>query len=69
MKIARKNQDSKLAIKYGFNNKLSKLHNLFFKMDYQKFGPFIITKKINDVASEFKFPNAMKIHNLFHTSL
>jgi hypothetical protein len=39
------------------------------KLEYQKLGPFTITKQINIVAFQLKFPNSMKIHLTFHVSL
>ncbi len=35
------------------------------KLHYQRFGPFTITKQINDMAFQFKLLKSMKIHPMF----
>jgi hypothetical protein len=39
------------------------------KLDYQRVGPFTITKQINIVPFQFKPLDSMKIHPMFHVSL
>jgi len=39
------------------------------KLDYQKLDPLTIMKQINTMAFQFKLPNSMKIHPMFHVSL
>jgi len=36
------------------------------KLDYERFCPFTIVKKINVLAFQFKFPYSIKIHHVFH---
>jgi hypothetical protein len=40
------------------------------KLDWKRFGPFKIIKKINDVAFQLQLPQSMKLlHDTFHVSL
>ena len=39
------------------------------KLDYQRFGPYMITGKINDVAYRLGLPPHMHLHPVFHVSL
>jgi hypothetical protein len=39
------------------------------KLDYERLGPFKITKVINRNAYRLELPNSMKIQNVFHVSL
>jgi hypothetical protein len=39
------------------------------RLDHQRLGPFLIVKQINDVAFQFKLPDSMIIHLVFHVSL
>jgi hypothetical protein len=39
------------------------------KLDWQRYGPFAITKRIGKVAYELDLPEDLKIHNVFHVSL
>jgi len=38
------------------------------KLDAKYIGPYIITKKINDVAFQLDLPKSFRIHNVFHIS-
>ncbi|MCO5589123.1 hypothetical protein L7F22_043089 [Adiantum nelumboides] len=42
---------------------------LFPKLSMRYYGPFQITKRINDVSFRLKLPDTWKIHNAFHVSL
>ena len=39
------------------------------KLDYQRFGPYVISGKINDVAFRLDLPPHMCLHLVFHVSL
>ena len=39
------------------------------KLDYQKLGPYPITRKLSEVTYELKLPPDLKIHPIFHVSL
>ena len=39
------------------------------KLDYQRFGPYVISGKINDVAFRLDLPPHMRLHPVFHVSL
>ena len=39
------------------------------KLDYQRFGPYMITGKISDVAFRLDLPPHMHLHPVFHVSL
>ena len=39
------------------------------KLDYQRFGHYIITGKISDVAFRLDLPPHMHLHPVFHVSL
>ena len=37
-----------------------------YKLDYQRFGPYVISGKINDVTFRFDLPPHMRLHPVFH---
>ena len=39
------------------------------KVDYQRLGPYLITKQINEVAFQPDLPRHMRLHLVFHVSL
>ena len=39
------------------------------KLDYQRFGPYMISGKINDVTFRLDLPPHMHLHPVFHVSL
>ena len=39
------------------------------KLDYQRLGPYLITKQINEVAFQLDLPPHMRLHPVFHVSL
>ena len=39
------------------------------KLDYQHFGPYVISGKINDVTFRLDLPPHMHLHPIFHVSL
>ena len=39
------------------------------KLDYQRLGPYLITKQINGVAFQLDLPPHMRLHPMFHVSL
>jgi transposase InsO family protein len=39
------------------------------KLDYQRFGPYVISGKINDVTFRLDLPPHMRLHPVFHVSL
>ncbi|TPX33158.1 hypothetical protein SeLEV6574_g08402 [Synchytrium endobioticum] len=39
------------------------------KLDYKWIGPYLIKRKINNVAYEIELPHNVRIHNVFHISL
>ncbi|TPX44714.1 hypothetical protein SeMB42_g04246 [Synchytrium endobioticum] len=39
------------------------------KLDYKWIGPYLVKKKINEVAYEIELPSNVRIHNVFHVSL
>ena len=39
------------------------------KLDHKRLGPFLITKKINDVTFQLDLPETYKIANCFHCAL
>ena len=39
------------------------------KLDYQRFSPYLIYSKINDVAFRHDLPPHMHVHPVFHVSL
>jgi hypothetical protein len=55
--------------KVMLNRKFIKTLREKMKFDFKFFGPFEISKKINDVAFKLKLPNSWKIHDTFHISL
>ena len=40
-----------------------------YKLDYQHFGSYVISGKINDVTFHFDLPPYMRLHLVFHVSL
>ena len=40
-----------------------------YKLDYQHFGPYVISGKINDVTFRLDLPPHMRLHPVFHVSL
>ena len=51
---------------YGFSNTTSTWP--YSKLDYQRFGPYMITGKISDVAFLLDLPPHMHLHPVFHVS-
>ena len=39
------------------------------KLDYKCLGPFVITKRINDVTFRLDLPTNLRLHPVFHSSL
>ena len=39
------------------------------KLDYKCLGPFVITKRINDVTFRLDLPTNLRLHLVFHSSL
>ena len=39
-----------------------------YKLDYQRFGPYVISSKINDVTFLLDLPPHMRLHPVFHVS-
>ncbi|KAH7288883.1 hypothetical protein KP509_31G048300 [Ceratopteris richardii] len=39
------------------------------KLDHQRFGPFVMLAKINQVTFKLQLPSTMRIHRVFHVSM
>lgn len=38
------------------------------KLDWRRFGPFVITQKVSPVAYKLRLPQSWRMHSVFHVS-